>query len=64
MTEQATPQFTTVSLAPRPGAALRTPGFLRVPARTVKPRTSGLLHVLDDGMSLGETRQHLGAAAR
>jgi phosphosulfolactate synthase len=63
MTEQARPQFTTVPLPARPGSALCTPGFLRVPVRTVKPRTWGLLHVLDDGMSLAEARQHLDAAA-
>jgi phosphosulfolactate synthase len=45
--------------APALGEALRTPGFLKLPARTVKPRETGLLHVLDDGMSLAEARQHL-----
>jgi phosphosulfolactate synthase len=63
MTEQAPPKLTTVSLAVRPGPVLRTPGFLRLPVRTVQPRTWGLLHVLDDGMSLAEARQHLDAAA-
>jgi phosphosulfolactate synthase len=63
MTEQAPPQFITASLPTRLGATLRTPGFLRLPVRTVKPRTWGLLHVLDDGMSLAEARQHLDAAA-
>jgi phosphosulfolactate synthase len=62
VTEQAPPQFITAPPAVYPGSALRTPGFLRVPLRTVKPRTSGLLHVLDDGMSLAEARQHMDAA--
>lgn len=56
MTDQGSPQCIT---AP---AALRTPGFLRVPARTVKPRTSGLLHVLDDGMPLADVRRYLDSA--
>lgn len=62
MIEQAPPQFITVSPVDYPGTALRTPGFLRLPARTVKPRTAGLLHVLDDGMSLAEARQQMDAA--
>jgi phosphosulfolactate synthase len=33
-----------------------------VPARTAKPRTSGLLHVLDDGMPLADVRRYLDAA--
>ena len=67
MTEQAPAQCITVRPGARPGQApgpgWRTPGFLELPARTVKPRTSGLLHVLDDGMSVAEARQHLGVAA-
>jgi phosphosulfolactate synthase len=61
MTEQAPAQCITVAAEARLG--LRTPGFLDLPARTVKPRTSGLLHVLDDGMSVPEARQHLDVAA-
>lgn len=48
--------------APAPGGALRTPGFLRLPSRTAKPRETGLLHVLDDGMPLAEARQYLDTA--
>ena len=62
MTEQAPAQCITVPPGTRPGPGLRTPGFLDLPARTVKPRTSGLLHVLDDGMSVPEARQHLAVA--
>lgn len=62
MRDQAPPYITTIPPAIHPGPTLRTPGFLRLPARTVKPRTSGLLHVLDDGMPLAETR-HLVEAA-
>jgi phosphosulfolactate synthase len=60
MTEQAPAQCITVPAGP--GPRLRTPGFLQLPARTVKPRTAGLLHVLDDGMSLAAARQHLETA--
>ncbi len=63
MTEQAPAQCITVPHDAHPGPGLRTPGFLRLPARTTKPRTSGLLHVLDDGMSPAEARQYLDAAA-
>lgn len=31
------------------------PNFLRLPARTAKPRTEGITHVLDKGLSPGET---------
>lgn len=62
MMDQASPRCITLPPAARPGPALPTPGFLRVPARTVKPRTSGLLHVLDDGMPLAEARHHVEAA--
>lgn len=55
-------QCITAPAAPRPAAQLRTPGFLKLPARSAKPRQCGLLHVLDDGMSLAEARQHLSAA--
>ena len=62
MTEQAPTQCITAPAGTAPGASLWTPGFLDVPARTAKPRQTGLLHVLDAGMSLGECRQHLAAA--
>jgi phosphosulfolactate synthase len=39
--------------APPPGAA-RPNGFLSVPARSPKPRTSGLTHVIDKGLNLRE----------
>lgn len=52
-----------ITAPPASAQALRTPGFLRLPARTVKPRETGLLHVLDDGMPLAEARQHLASAA-
>jgi phosphosulfolactate synthase len=63
MTGRTPTQFITATRTADPELALRTPGFLRIPPRTVKPRVSGLLHVLDDGMSLAETRQHLDAAS-
>lgn len=64
MTGRAPTQLITAptASAPAPGEALRTPGFLSLPTRTVKPRETGLLHVLDDGMSLAEARQHLDSA--
>jgi phosphosulfolactate synthase len=61
MTEWAPTQLITASPSPAPGP-LRTPGFLSLPARTVKPREAGLLHVLDDGMSPAEAGQFLDAA--
>jgi phosphosulfolactate synthase len=63
MTEQAPAQCITVRRDACGGPGLRTPGFLELPARTVKPRTAGLLHVLDDGMPAAEARQYLDAAA-
>lgn len=62
MMEQAPTQFIIASATADPGPALRVPGFLRLPPRTVKPRESGLLQVLDEGVSLDELRQHLAAA--
>jgi phosphosulfolactate synthase len=62
MTEQAPAQCITAPPGAHQGRGLRTPGFLHLPARTVKPRTTGLLHVLDDGMSVPEARQHLTVA--
>jgi phosphosulfolactate synthase len=62
MTERAPTQLITASPSPAPAASLRTPGFLRLPERTAKPRQSGLLHVLDDGIPPAETRQLLDAA--
>lgn len=62
MTEQAPPQCITVPACAHPRPPLRTPGFLSVPDRTVKPRTSGLLHVLDDGMPLDGARHCLDSA--
>jgi phosphosulfolactate synthase len=62
MTEWAPTQLITASPMSASGSALRTPGFLCLPPRTAKPRETGLLHVLDDGMSLAEARQHLDTA--
>jgi phosphosulfolactate synthase len=62
VTEQAPTQCITAPAGAAPGTSLWTPGFLDLPARTAKPRQTGLLHVLDAGMSLGECRQHLAAA--
>lgn len=62
MTERAPTQCITASDERAPGPGLRTPGFLTVPRRTAKPRESGLLHVLDDGMPLAEAAQYLAAA--
>ena len=39
------------------------PTFLRLPARPAKPRTSGLTHVLDSGLTPAATRDFLGQAA-
>ncbi len=61
MTGRGPTQCITTPAAP-PGPGLWTPGFLDLPERTAKPRESGLLHVLDDGMSVAEARQHLAAA--
>lgn len=62
MTGQAPTQSITTAAGAAPSPGLWTPGFLNVPARTTKPRESGLLHVLDDGVSVAEARQHLAAA--
>jgi phosphosulfolactate synthase len=62
MTERAPTQLITAEPLPAPGAALRTPGFLSLPPRTVKPREAGLLHVIDDGMPTAEAGQALDAA--
>lgn len=45
-----------------PGRTLR-PSFLSLPARTSKPRRTGISHVLDNGLSLGEVRDRLDAAS-
>jgi phosphosulfolactate synthase len=39
-----------------------TPGFLDLPERTVKPRSAGVTHVLDKGLTLFELDGLLGAA--
>jgi phosphosulfolactate synthase len=39
------------------------PTFLTLPSRTSKPRTTGVSHVLDNGLSLGEVEHRLSAAA-
>lgn len=41
----------------------RTPDFLHLSLRTAKPRCLGISHVLDHGLSLGETAERLEAAA-
>jgi phosphosulfolactate synthase len=45
----------------RPGGGA-TPGFLDLPERTVKPRASGVTHILDKGLTLFELDGLLGAA--
>jgi phosphosulfolactate synthase len=39
------------------------PAFLTLPDRTAKPRRLGVTHLLDKGLSVGETRERLAAAA-
>ncbi|MCF8543131.1 MAG: phosphosulfolactate synthase [Candidatus Nanopelagicales bacterium] len=42
---------------------MRPPTFLELPRRQSKPRTRGLTHVLDKGLSLAATRDHLDTTA-
>jgi phosphosulfolactate synthase len=42
---------------------VRPPTFLELPSRQSKPRTRGLTHVLDKGLSLAATRDHLDTTA-
>jgi phosphosulfolactate synthase len=42
---------------------VRPPAFLDLPTRQSKPRTRGLTHVLDKGLSLTATRDHLDTTA-
>jgi len=42
---------------------VRPPTFLDLPTRQHKPRTRGITHVLDKGLSLTATRDHLDATA-
>ncbi len=42
---------------------MRPPTFLDLPSRQPKPRTRGLTHVLDKGLGLAATRDHLASTA-
>lgn len=46
------------------GESVTPPMFLELPARSAKPRTTGLTHVLDQGAGLGATADLLASAAQ
>ncbi|MDA8319187.1 MAG: phosphosulfolactate synthase, partial [Actinomycetota bacterium] len=45
--------------SPAGGAVADIPAFLSLPERSVKPRTRGITHVLDSGLTPVETRSFM-----